>query len=379
MAADPGQLSWKCYDCNMTFGNPTLLQKHKARFCVGGQLGDPDLLLLRKGLRDEDPPLPRAPPDDSDVTPRYNPNQDPKVQQLAENHGRQMEYLQSKNRELERQREEIRRRLEELGRRPAEKDNSTEELLRELREQEARNQRLLEELRKQLAEARRPVQVIQQPTDRQPDKKAFIYPVYYGNSLVAEIIAVRQAYLQNGGNDPDILAQLAQMQAEAQAIDDSLKNAQKRQPKEKGSNSLTSLELENERLQRQLLLLQEQKLISTNRRKDNREDELEREIHRLQKEHLRKMYELQREMERMRQETMIDRMRLEMQVQQQPTKIILQQAPAAQPQRAFIDLEATAPYDQYYSPRRVQAYGHTWVHTQHRQDAEPDPYFDLQL
>jgi hypothetical protein len=43
--------------------------------------------------------------------------------------------------------------------------------------------------------------------------------------------AVRQAYLQNGGNDPDILAQLAQMQAEAQAIDDSLKNAQKKQPK----------------------------------------------------------------------------------------------------------------------------------------------------
>lgn len=41
---------------------------------------------------------------------------------------------------------------------------------------------------------------------------------------MAEIIAVRQAYLQNGGNDPDILQQLAQMQAEAQAIDDSLRN-----------------------------------------------------------------------------------------------------------------------------------------------------------
>lgn len=40
---------------------------------------------------------------------------------------------------------------------------------------------------------------------------------------------------------------------------------------EKGGNNLTFLELENERLQRQLLLLQEQKFISTNRRKDNRE------------------------------------------------------------------------------------------------------------
>ena len=32
--------------------------------------------------------------------------------------------------------------------------------------------------------------------------------------------AIRQAYLQNGGNDPDVLAQMAQMQAEAQAIED---------------------------------------------------------------------------------------------------------------------------------------------------------------
>lgn len=34
--------------------------------------------------------------------------------------------------------------------------------------------------------------------------------------------AIRQAYLQNGGNDPDVLAQMAQMQAEAQAIEDSM-------------------------------------------------------------------------------------------------------------------------------------------------------------
>lgn len=37
--------------------------------------------------------------------PRYNPRQDPKIQQLAESHGRQMEFLHNRNRELERQRE----------------------------------------------------------------------------------------------------------------------------------------------------------------------------------------------------------------------------------------------------------------------------------
>ena len=34
--------------------------------------------------------------------------------------------------------------------------------------------------------------------------------------------AIRQAYLQNGGNDPDVLAQMSQMQAEAQAIEDQM-------------------------------------------------------------------------------------------------------------------------------------------------------------
>ncbi|XP_076440309.1 uncharacterized protein LOC143279891 isoform X2 [Babylonia areolata] len=338
MATDLHALTWKCHACNMVFTNPSLLQKHRGRFCVGKW--DPDLL---PGTRAPSPPKP--PPEDND-TPRYNPNRDPKVQQLAEVHGRQMEFLQNKNRELERQREEIRRRLEELGRKPPAKDNSTEELLRELREQEARNQRLLNELRQQLAEARRPVNVPHQ----EPGKKTFIYPVYYGNSLVAEIIAVRQAYLQNGGNDPEILAQLAQMQAEAQAIDDNLKNAQKRQPRERkdGTSQLLSLEMENERLQRQLLLLQEQKIISSSRRKDNREDELENEIQRMHRDHLRKMHDLQREMERIRQETLADRMRMEIQAQQpppQPAKIIVQQ-PAGQV-RPYVDLEAMGPYDQY--------------------------------
>ena len=60
-------------------------------------------------------------------------------------------------------------------------------------------------------------------------------------------------------------------------------------------------------------------------------DELEHEIQRMQRDHLRKMYDLQREIERMRQETMVDRLRLEMQVNQQPTRIILQQQPAPAP------------------------------------------------
>lgn len=39
--------------------------------------------------------------------------------------------------------------------------------------------------------------------------------------------AIRQAYLQNGGNDPDYLAQMSQMQAEAQAIEDEMNKKKK--------------------------------------------------------------------------------------------------------------------------------------------------------
>ena len=72
-------------------------------------------------------------------------------------------------------------------------------------------------------------------------------------------------------------------------------------------------------------------------------DELEHEIQRMQRDHLRKMYDLQREMERMRQETMVDRMRLEMQVNQQPTRIILQQQQQPPPPPAPIALPAPQP------------------------------------
>ena len=48
---DTTTMNWKCYDCNMTFSNPSQLQKHKARFCVGSGLGDPDKLMMRKGFK----------------------------------------------------------------------------------------------------------------------------------------------------------------------------------------------------------------------------------------------------------------------------------------------------------------------------------------
>lgn len=115
---------------------------------------------------------------------KYNPDQDQQIKQLAENHGRQMEYLQLRNQDLEKQRQgrycvfplwtflnklnkiwwlifiyifhlcvsiDIQRRLAALGNkgRPTGGEDSAQ-LLAELRAQEERNQRSLDDLKRQL-------------------------------------------------------------------------------------------------------------------------------------------------------------------------------------------------------------------------------------
>ncbi|KAK3090147.1 hypothetical protein FSP39_009490 [Pinctada imbricata] len=473
--------SYRCHDCHMSFGTIQLLQKHKQKFCVGGSVGDPDSLLLRRGLRSADEPvgrsvspddrvkqllahkkrqeklrdirnleerilldaledsehrlhgssptrrsksrlplskdkevknlqleyekvrnlekmhpsdlllpapdIPLAPPlgrdsrignfsvmsntsmsihlPDDDYQ-RYNPNQDAQLRQLAENHGRQMEYLQLRNRDLEKQKEDIRRRLAELGSkgRPSGGDDQAA-LLAELRAQEERNQRALEELRRQLydinhkrvnvIEVEKPSQqphIVVQPSQPppapppQPDtgRKSYIYPVYYGSSLVAEISAIRQAYLQNGGNDPDVLAQMSQMQAEAQAIEDQMKRDgyDNRHRDKKDKDQFRHLEMENERLHRELLLLQEQNFQARERKKSDREEELERQLRRLQEEQLRKMLELQGEINSLKNRSMIEVYR------QPPPPPPPQKAEMpALLQRPYVEVEPMAPYDQY--------------------------------
>ncbi|XP_033737089.1 uncharacterized protein LOC117325189 isoform X5 [Pecten maximus] len=479
--------NYKCHDCHMNFESMQLLQKHKKKFCVGGNIGDPDNLLLRKGLWSAGSPSP--PPHSPDVPSissylvtelknykenrnkirdlrhleerilldtledtdrklgrstrhpsrarshlplshdqevrhlqleyenlkekistdrrqrpvmqpadtrrrqnyqpvvqhtdrrsrqdnrsvmsdasmsihldddrrkkkpkeyqRYNPNQDSQLRQLAENHGRQMEYLQIKNRDLEKQREDIRRRLEELankGSKPQPTDN-TSQLLSELRAQEERNKIALDDLRRQLYDIHgQRVNFIEVEKSMQPrpqpqppsDRKSYVYPVYYGNSLVAEISAMRQAYLQNGGNDPDVLAQMAQMQAEAQNIEDGMKQAPEKKDKKDHHSQLQMLELENERLHKELLLLQEQNFM--NRKKSDREDELEAQLRRLQEEQLRKMMQLQNEIELLKQQNL-----LKQNARLPPPAPNNADMPWMM-QRPYVDVEPMQPYDQY--------------------------------
>ena len=44
---------YRCNKCDLSFGAPHLLSKHKSKFCTGGT-GDPDVLRLRHGLLSAD-------------------------------------------------------------------------------------------------------------------------------------------------------------------------------------------------------------------------------------------------------------------------------------------------------------------------------------
>lgn len=358
----------RCKNCHMNFYSQELLSKHKLKFCVGSS-SDPDTLQLHRGLRSDSPRRIISPNEPDNY--RRNPNPSQQLETLAENHGRQMEYLQLHSRELEKQREEIRRQLEMLGRRTVapQQDNSGE-FLRALREQEIRNQRALDDLRRQLLDLHGNQKVnvieIEKPVYHQPppppppqERKNFIFPAYYGKSLVAEISAIRQAYLMNDGNDPNVLAQMMQMQAEAQAIEDQMNQKPEIQsPKEKPKDDqgvLKMMEMENERLIQELRLLQEQNSLAQNRRKSDKEDDLERELRRLQREHLEKMSGLQRELEELRLLMLMERNR----PQPIPTTFVQQAAQPPVSLKPYVEVEPMAPYDQYPS-NYVPAFHHTW-------------------
>ncbi|XP_070562570.1 uncharacterized protein [Ptychodera flava] len=261
----------RCPDCGMTFNTVNMMTKHRDKFCVGRT--------TRLTMTSDD----YSSDEETETSPRWQREHQAHLRSLAENHGRQLRDLQGKNRDLELQKEEIRRRLEELGRQDLKSSDSTiERMIGALKDQERKNQKTLEDLKRQL------LAIHQKP----PSQKKIISIPYHTGSLVSEISAMRLAYLQSGGNDPVVLAQMHDMQAEAQMLEDIAKSKvkKKKKPKENdnGFNAqVMMLELENQRLQEEILYQQ-------NKRK--RQQELDYE------ESMRRMRELQEDLARLRKE-----------------------------------------------------------------------------
>ncbi|XP_072918544.1 coiled-coil domain-containing protein 17 [Hemitrygon akajei] len=250
--------------------------------------------------------------EESEVSPRVQREWEhlERVREISEMHGRYLADIQARNRELEEQREEIHQRLEELS----SKEHFTihiEQMLLELKAKEEKNQQSLDALREQIEHLhmdtvvkQNSVKVSENSSVEKKEHKVPFPVVSFSSSesLSAEIGALKLLYLQNGGNDPAILAQMNGLQTEAQLLEKSI-----RQPKEKKKKhepphksldaELLAVELENQLLEDEILKLKFQR----ERRKPV--DELEKEVQEMQREHINKMSDLQGEIEMLKSET----------------------------------------------------------------------------
>ncbi|CAH1775471.1 unnamed protein product [Owenia fusiformis] len=324
--------SLKCKECKMIFSNPNQLSIHKQKFCGGlagssqGSNSSPentwnskvkDLEKLKqvrqqnRSQRDreerqlltnfrETPPPQKSPKQPSQVlSVRHSPDTRPQSQheltkentnsrQEQDNqaqmiHNRKLADIQNIGKSLEQRREDIRRRLDDLANgTPPQQDrsvrNGVKGLIQELREQELRNQESIEDLKRQVSGL---------------NKARNDYRHSNKNALAAEISAMRSAYLRDGGSDPAVLAQMAELEYEATKL---LEDQPQRQPAyvqhqiaDDISAQILALELENKRLQKHLISMQTQ-----NRNRDFTED--------FQRQHMRKLIQLQQEMEQVKQQ-----------------------------------------------------------------------------
>ncbi|XP_075707424.1 coiled-coil domain-containing protein 17-like [Rhinoderma darwinii] len=296
----------RCPSCNMTFKSSLLLQKHREKFCIGGDIGrvretqTPQDMVnrLKNSRRNKDDQLQHHHAtkindhnhmlDSSEKTdlekingfgrpePRATEN-DTQLRYLAEAHSKQISEIMSQNRLLEKQRDDIVQRLNEITSRSRNTDY-LEKMMRHLNTQEQKNEQLLTTMKQQIdllqAEAiKRDMSTrhCESPASRKierapvPHQQPFI-PIYGGGSLTSEISALRMTYLQNGGNDHMILANLQDLLTEAQLIEQREKHVRsiRKKKNKKGytttkwdlNEKLITLEIENQQLEDELFKLQ---------------------------------------------------------------------------------------------------------------------------
>uniref|UniRef100_UPI00398EF85E coiled-coil domain-containing protein 17 n=1 Tax=Pristiophorus japonicus TaxID=55135 RepID=UPI00398EF85E len=239
-----------------------------------------------------------------------------RVREIAEQHGQQLADIQARNRDLEQQRDEILGRLAELS----SKEHFTthiEQMLLELKAQEVKNQHALDALREQIEQLQMESIVKQDSVnvtdsssaEKKEEKVPFTFISFAsGDSLSTEIGALKLVYLQSGGNDPAILAQMHGLQAEAQLLEKSARPPKEKKKKHESPRrsldaELLAVELENQRLEDEILKLKYQR----ERGKPN--DELEKEMQEMHREHINKMSALQGEIEILKSEANGMRMR----------------------------------------------------------------------
>ncbi|XP_040264098.1 coiled-coil domain-containing protein 17 [Bufo bufo] len=376
--------SHRCHNCNMVFRTFSLLEKHREKFCIGSQIGDPsalstrysgpgaptrlsggrefprtaetpdfktrdsiarlrareDLLnereqrliggppgsltdskalrnlteefhMLRKSLEASVPTLRSIQfQGEPGLSSQWDREYRERILEMTRAHERHLADIQARNQALEMQREEIRQRLSDVA--SSGSSSSTghfEQMLLELKAQEEKSQLALDALRDQVvliqSESRAKAEKVNK--DRPPSTKKERAPLTIipfpvrGGSLSSEISALQLAYVQSGGSDPAVLAQMRDLQAEALAFEEIPHKQDRKEKKKKRHDDgprtldveLMAVDLENQRLQEEIFNLK----LHRGRKKTETGDS---ELAELQREHLQQMSQLQADIEMLR-------------------------------------------------------------------------------
>ncbi|XP_042369363.1 coiled-coil domain-containing protein 17 [Plectropomus leopardus] len=225
------------------------------------------------------------------------------MREMATLHERQLALIRAHNQQLEQQRDELSHQVSVLS----EQSNVThlESLLLELREQEERNEETLQQLAEHLRALH--VQEVPVPADEpDPRKNKKMYHDNYelissaDGPLSTQIKALWQAYVQSGGSDPAIVAQMMDLQAEAQSLEKKqpatagkAKKKKVKPPPRVPSWELLAVEQENQRLEEEILRIQ-----LAREPYHNYDAAVRTELELIQRENLLQIASLQAEMER---------------------------------------------------------------------------------
>ncbi|XP_042272925.1 coiled-coil domain-containing protein 17 [Thunnus maccoyii] len=336
-----------CGVCHMVFRSTGLLEKHKALFCIGSEVGHLRVrrhsseILIRDNARDVYPKQTRTPDlvqlrgQWKNVTRWRSVDAEPKsgkaeesaalqnltdeacgrqlghtdrlkeMREMAALHEHQLALIHAHNQQLEQQRDELALQVSVL----TEQSNIThlEGLLTELREQEERNKETLQQLDEHLHTLH--IKEVSVPADQlaphknkrmhHDDNYELISTV--DGPLSAQIKALRQAYMQSGGSDPAIVAHMIDLQAEAQSLEKNqpataAKDRKKEnvKPLQRGPSwELLAVEQENQRLEEEILMIQ-----LARKKHHNYEAAARTELELIQTQNLLQIVALQAEMER---------------------------------------------------------------------------------
>ncbi|XP_030228464.1 coiled-coil domain-containing protein 17 isoform X2 [Gadus morhua] len=298
-----------CADCSMVFSSGSLLQRHQIQLCVGKAAGDPiaarkepetqaadrgigvesrrtttpELIKKRnnnQGIVDAAPNADRVEEEKrprrqenhplktlSDEVPGGRAGQDTRLRLMEERtklHKTRLAQIHDHNQQLQRQREEL---FQQMGALSGQTTAShLENLLVQQKDKEDRSEEILRQLTRRLDTLQVESIATNQPGPDRNRAHSLNFDLLRSSTdgpLSSQIREMQAAYVQSGGSDPGLLAQMMDLQREAQRLEQAPLEAEakgrrkKVRPYRRGPNrELLALEAENRRLEHEILQIQ---------------------------------------------------------------------------------------------------------------------------